>query len=559
MQMEDEKINLGLEKVFDQEGVINFDVAKTASEILDATIGQTKIIKMKIKDKRYLVTKEKKSIPWLEDGVDKIIDVKYFVTEKKYYFEVEKSVEKNDKSVEKIDIRYFVDAEWNYLPWFEKWFQKYDKFIKKVEDGKCNIFQGNNFVMPEWADKVTIISEAWNNNRIVITQFGDKKSFMTLKGSNIFVMNKNFDNVTLLNNALHTKDSNRNTSFLVTEDNKQYIYNQDGELISRATGIDISLGVIIWHDSGIILTKKWDKKSLLHASDNHIIHMWSEDGSDKIVGLHDEHVNNRYFLVTEWAKTKIYTSRWNLATKYLPEWFDNFIGIKDVIIPDPDKYHPHPLNSHYKYVLVKDWVKTFLLPIDFGGFWDGMKWFETWFDSIEPLNWERLARRQQRSPMTEKIKNQILLNSYWFPFMIVNEWKKFVFDKYARPIKGLEDGVDNLVVLDDIVIIKNWGQSFILDFVYEPIFKWKESWFDDFRRNISNKEFLVSKGWKNFVYNSEKNTFTEIVIEGTSEYFPVCDEPDVDALIETYWKQKKHEIFNNFFAWEGEAPDELPF
>jgi hypothetical protein len=99
--------------------------------------------------------------------------------------------------------------------------------------------------MPDWADDVKVISEDFDNNKIAIVQFGNKKSFITFRGSNVFVMNERFDDVRLLNNALQTNDADRNTSLLVKEDNKQYIYNQSGQLISRKSGIDISLGTII--------------------------------------------------------------------------------------------------------------------------------------------------------------------------------------------------------------------------------------------------------------------------------------------------------------------------
>jgi hypothetical protein len=99
--------------------------------------------------------------------------------------------------------------------------------------------------MPDWADDVKVISEDFDNNKIAIVQFGNKKSFITFKDSNVFLMNERFDDVSLLNNAIHTKEDNKNTSLLVKEDNKQYIYNQSGKLISRKSGIDISLGIII--------------------------------------------------------------------------------------------------------------------------------------------------------------------------------------------------------------------------------------------------------------------------------------------------------------------------
>ncbi len=287
--------------------------------------------------------------------------------------------------------------------------------------------------------------------------------------------------------------------------------------------------------------------------------MWSEDGSDEIVGLHDEHVKNRYFLVTNGTKTQIYTSRWEIASKSLPEWFDKFIGIKDVIIPDPEKWHPHPLDTHYKYMLVEDWGKTFLLPIDYGCFWDGLKWFEKWFDSIEPINWEKQAQIHHHRSMSEDIKNKILLDSFWFPFMIINEWRKFVFDKYARAIKELEDWVDDLVVVDDIVYIQKWGQCFILDFVYDPMFKWKESWFDRFIKKIDYKTVIVSKGSKNYVYDMEKNTFTEIVAGETPDSIEVIEELDTTALVEKSRQLTNQNILENFFGGKWDAPDGLPF
>jgi hypothetical protein len=61
--MLDDQTNLSSSLLFDHEGIINIDVAKTASEILNAMMQDAEILKIKIGDKRYLVNKDKKSLP----------------------------------------------------------------------------------------------------------------------------------------------------------------------------------------------------------------------------------------------------------------------------------------------------------------------------------------------------------------------------------------------------------------------------------------------------------------------------------------------------------------
>jgi len=122
--------NEKFQTIFDDQW--NIDERILLDDKIEKTIStyNSEILELFINNKCFLINKNKKTVPWLELGIDKICGKQYINWT-------------NYMHIQKDWIDYRINKNWEHYPWLDKWFERISNWdiIKNLKNNKYNILK----------------------------------------------------------------------------------------------------------------------------------------------------------------------------------------------------------------------------------------------------------------------------------------------------------------------------------------------------------------------------------------------------------------------------------
>lgn len=489
--------NEKFQTIFDDQW--NIDERILLDDKIEKTIStyNSEILELFINNKCFLINKNKKTVPWLELGIDKICGKQYINWT-------------NYMHIQKDWIDYRINKNWEHYPWLDKWFERISNWdiIKNLKNNKYNILKNWEFLLEEWFDGHNRIS--WSID-IDIFVYKDYKIFaINDEFNNRNIIECKFDSVNLFWNTIRTQKNKNwghevesNVYIIAKKDWKSYIYNEKWINITKNDGIDertlwkitaIDLAEHNWRWE--IITSKENKYYLYKRNGNRTKLLSKETGADSISPIQDRYWRNKYRLIKDWNKFDIINDEWSSIMQN-KEWFDKLHWIEHIRIPDdrdPDFW------NNIIYAHIQKTNKSYLIDINNGHYTntqDISKILTNWFDTIEQL-----------FPKDTYSKNKI----FWYSPIVIKNWEDlFIFDEHWISIPwiynsriGEIQNTDN----ENDKILRIWKKHYIMN-KFNDIKIDENISFDEYLWHTEEWNITVSKLWETYILNTNNQTLTK--------------------------------------------------